>query len=532
MGGNIATASPVGISDLNPVWVAVGAKVLARTAEGTVELGMDDFFVGCRKTRLRLMGARGGCEGAKRRDDDIAIATSCFAMRVDEASVIKHAKKYAYGGMAALTISTPKAQAYVIGLNVTLSTNPQDIISRIHRQVGTGRRDNSDPYAQEVVGKSEPHVSGLKHTTGEAVYTDDMSSVQNKGYGALVLSTCAHTKIISLNASKVLEMKGVITFVLHAHLPSPKANIWGAAMLDELFLAVDKVTAYGQPIDMIVAKTKLQAQRAARAVEVVYEDIRPLILTIEEAIELGSFHEQYDRRMERGDNVGGVLKGVDYVAEGTTRMGGQEVPKIIYLFSQTLADISLASLLFRNYDMPRVRIAPLPEGNAWVEDLEEKKHGALRYRLNGCNDPYIAANRCLMKLPTIVALVAHKTQKAVRCMLDRTEDIQTPGQRHPFRIDWKVGFTSEHEIIAPKALLCANAGYALDISGRVVDRALRAPHHLVPLPTLLRQTPVTPPSQIRLLRAYLLISLVWYIARGRPAFSIARFYTFPSRLAS
>ncbi|KAG6822086.1 hypothetical protein H0H87_004424, partial [Tephrocybe sp. NHM501043] len=50
VGGNIATASP--ISDLNPVWVAVGAKVHARTAEGTVELGMDDFFVGYRKTKL------------------------------------------------------------------------------------------------------------------------------------------------------------------------------------------------------------------------------------------------------------------------------------------------------------------------------------------------------------------------------------------------------------------------------------------------------------------------------------------------
>ncbi|KAG6916535.1 hypothetical protein DXG01_006418 [Tephrocybe rancida] len=528
VGGNIATASP--ISDLNPVWVAVGAKVLARTGEGAVELGMDDFFVGYRKTRLPkasviekiVVPLDGGprevvkaYKQAKRRDDDIAIVTSCFVMRVDEEGVIQHAK-FAYGGMAAWTISTPKTQAYVVGksfsydtlegalevlaaevdlpfdvpggmpsfrktlalsflfkfwngvsaqLNIplhngeaTLSTNPQDIISSIHRQVGTGRRDNSDPYAQEVVGKSEPHVSGLKHTTGEAVYTDDMPSVQNEGYGALVLSTRAHAKIISLDASKALEMKGVITFVSHADLPSPKANVWGAAALDELFLAVDEVTAYGQPIGIIVAKTKLQAQRAARAVDVVYEDIKPLILTIEEAIELGSFHEQYDRRMERGDNVDEVLKGVDHVAEGTTRMGGQE-----HFYLETMACLA-------SPECPG--IASSLEGNAWVEDLEEKKHGALRYRLDRCNDPHIATNRCLMKLSAIVALAAHKTRRAVRCMLDRTEDIQTTGQRHPFRIDWKVGFTSEGKIIALKASLYANAGYSLDISGGVVDRAL------------------------------------------------------------
>jgi xanthine dehydrogenase/oxidase len=50
VGGNIATASP--ISDLNPVWIAVGAKVVARSIEGSIELAMDDFFTGYRRTRL------------------------------------------------------------------------------------------------------------------------------------------------------------------------------------------------------------------------------------------------------------------------------------------------------------------------------------------------------------------------------------------------------------------------------------------------------------------------------------------------
>jgi xanthine dehydrogenase/oxidase len=50
VGGNLATASP--ISDLNPVWVAVGARVVTRNMEGTVELQMHDFFTGYRTTRL------------------------------------------------------------------------------------------------------------------------------------------------------------------------------------------------------------------------------------------------------------------------------------------------------------------------------------------------------------------------------------------------------------------------------------------------------------------------------------------------
>ena len=51
---------------------------------------------------------------AKRRDDDIAIVTSCFALRVTEEGNISHAR-LSYGGMAAWTISTPKTETFLIG---------------------------------------------------------------------------------------------------------------------------------------------------------------------------------------------------------------------------------------------------------------------------------------------------------------------------------------------------------------------------------------------------------------------------------
>lgn len=51
VGGNIATASP--ISDLNPVWVATGAKVVAASpGKKQFELPLAEFFTGYRKTTL------------------------------------------------------------------------------------------------------------------------------------------------------------------------------------------------------------------------------------------------------------------------------------------------------------------------------------------------------------------------------------------------------------------------------------------------------------------------------------------------
>ncbi|KAG6902926.1 hypothetical protein C0995_009317 [Termitomyces sp. Mi166 len=536
VGGNIATASP--ISDLNPVWVATGAKVVARTTEGSLELGMDDFFVGYRKTRLPkasviekiVVPLDGGprevvkaYKQARRRDDDIAIVTSCFAMRIDEEGIIGHAK-FAYGGMAAWTISVPKTQAFVTGkvfnyatledalevlaeevdlpydvpggmpsyrktlalsflfkfwnavsvelsiplhdAGAALATNPQDIVGSIHRQPSSGRRDNSDPYAQEVVGKAEPHLSGLKHTTGEAVYTDDIPSIQNEAYGALVLSTRAHAKIISVDASKALEMKGVITFISHNDMPSPKANMWGTAALDEYFLAVDEVTVYGQPIGMIVAQTKHQAHRAARAVQVLYEDISPLILTIEEAIERGSFHPQFDRKIERGDGVDGILASADHVAEGTTRMGGQE-----HFYLETMACLAVPK--FESGEMEIFSSTQaLNDCQRWVAQVTGVPRNRIVARGKRMGGGFGGKETRASQLSAILALAAKKTKRPVRCMLDRSVDIQTTGQRHPFRVDWKVGFTYEGKILALKAQLFANAGHTLDISGGVVDRAL------------------------------------------------------------
>jgi xanthine dehydrogenase/oxidase len=74
---------------------------------------------------------------------------------------------------------------------------------------------------------------------------------------------------------------------------------------------------------MIVAKTKLIAQRAAAAVLVTY-DLLPMVLTLEEAIAQKSFHPQYKRQISRGLPIDEALAGAEIVLEGRTRMGGQE----------------------------------------------------------------------------------------------------------------------------------------------------------------------------------------------------------------
>lgn len=95
---------------------------------------------------------------------------------------------------------------------------------------------------------------------------------------------------------------------------------------------------------MVVASTKILAQKAARAVVVKYEDLS-MILTIEEAIEAKSFHPQYDRSIRRGLPIDEAMASADIVLEGSTRMGGQGVSFFAEVRSEVLIEPCRALLL-------------------------------------------------------------------------------------------------------------------------------------------------------------------------------------------
>jgi xanthine dehydrogenase/oxidase len=52
-------------------------------------------------------------------------------------------------------------------------------------------------------------------------------------------------------------------------------------------------------------------------------------------------------------------------------------------------------------------------------------------------------------------------------MLDRDEDMLISGQRHAFRGNYKVAFSSKGKIMACELHLYINAGYTLDLSEAV-----------------------------------------------------------------
>lgn len=125
--GNIATASP--ISDLNPVFVASKTTLVAKSLNDEVEIPMDQFFKGYRKTalpedavvaslRIPVAEEKGeflrAYKQAKRKDDDIAIVNAALRVHLSSSHVVTSAS-LVYGGMAPMTVSAKEAEASLVG---------------------------------------------------------------------------------------------------------------------------------------------------------------------------------------------------------------------------------------------------------------------------------------------------------------------------------------------------------------------------------------------------------------------------------
>jgi xanthine dehydrogenase/oxidase len=65
-----------------------------------------------------------------------------------------------------------------------------------------------------------------------------------------------------------------------------------------------------------------------------------------------------------------------------------------------------------------------------------------------------------------------KVGRSVRLNLERQVDMSVTGQRHPFKVEYKVGFTNEGRLLALDVQMWSNAGCSTDISLGVMFMAM------------------------------------------------------------
>src|SRR6476620_7535280 len=80
-------------------------------------------------------------------------------------------------------------------------------------------RPGKDSRAQTPLHKPAQHESGLRHTTGEALYVDDLPHPPGMLFGLVLTSPHANAKITRIDAARARSMPGIHAVLLHRDVP-------------------------------------------------------------------------------------------------------------------------------------------------------------------------------------------------------------------------------------------------------------------------------------------------------------------------
>ena len=127
LGGNLATASPVG--DAAPLLMALDARVNLASRQGARRISLNEFFLAYRETALRPGEMMTSVsipkpypqnvaffKVAKRALDDISTVAAAYSVTLDSAGKAEHCR-IAYGGVAATPVRVYAAEEALMGLS-------------------------------------------------------------------------------------------------------------------------------------------------------------------------------------------------------------------------------------------------------------------------------------------------------------------------------------------------------------------------------------------------------------------------------
>src|ERR671910_2440297 len=108
----------------------------------------------------------------------------------------------------------------------------------------------------KVVGRSMGRVEGPDKVGGKTVYTADVQ-LPEMLWGQCLRSPHPHARIARINTDKAKQVKGVVTILTGADLPSHRV---GLSLQDTPLLALGKVRFAGEKVAAVAAEDRSAAE--------------------------------------------------------------------------------------------------------------------------------------------------------------------------------------------------------------------------------------------------------------------------------
>jgi len=317
----------------------------------------------------------------------------------------------------------------------------------------------------KAVGARLPRYDGLAHVTGQTVYVDDVRLPEGNLWAKALRSPHHSANIRRLDVRKAQELPGVHGVVTHEDVPR---NVYGhlealGVPADEPLLAVDEARYKGQPIAVVAAESEEAAQEAVGAIEVDFEEREPL-LDIREAFDedapkihpwgnwypfFGGPDQGPDRRQIRKGDVEQAFEQADTIVQGVYRPSAIEhcplETQVALAVPEASGRLVIYSCTQAMYFSMGVVAAHLGVPLNRLKFVGGTVGGGFGGKVDTATE-------------TVCALLALKTERAVKWRWTREEEFLASSTRAPWHIEIADAVTKDGWILGRKTLTLHDSG--------------------------------------------------------------------------
>ena len=314
-----------------------------------------------------------------------------------------------------------------------------------------------------AVGQNVLRKEGHEKLTGAARYIDDIT-LDGMMHGKTIRSRIARGRIKSISFDTAFDWSRVVTCDCR---DIPGHNYVALIENDQPLLVEVEVRHYDEPILLLAAESRAEAEEAARHIKIEYEELEP-VLTIEQslagerAVMFGADNVFKRFLIARGD-PDEAFEQADRIIEGEYRVPHQE----------------------QLYIEPQGMIAIPGDGSMTVMGSMQCPyyiHKAIKQLFNLSDEQAIIIQTTTgggfggkEEYPSMIAahaaLLAHKARRPVKIVYDRAEDISATTKRHPGIVRHRTGVSNDGRLIASEVDIVLDGGAYVTLTPVVLSRA-------------------------------------------------------------
>lgn len=313
-----------------------------------------------------------------------------------------------------------------------------------------------------VIGKSVPRKEGREKVTGRALYVDDLK-FPGMVHGVTVRSQAARGRITGIHLEGDIPWNE-FTIVTAKDIPSK--NCVALLTEDQPCLAADIVNHPEEAVVLLAHADKYLLEEARRHVRIEIEPL-PAIFTIEDSLARKEIIWGEDNifksfRVEKG-NVDDAWAAADFIVDGEYETGAQEQlyiePQGMIAKASAEDGVTVWGSLQCPYYVHKalVRLFGLPKDRIRV--VQTETGGGF-----GGKEEYPSM------LAAHAGLLALKSDRPVKIIYDRAEDMVATTKRHPSRTRHRTGLTREGKLLAMEIDFTIDGGAYLTLSPVVLSR--------------------------------------------------------------